>query len=1112
MKRAWAWGLLLAFVAILGLGRLRFDAEILGLLPPQLPAVSALQWQQKYFSGTRELLVTLQGENPERLATLAREITQALRLQSNLVSSAWWQSPAYERPGDLAEFLAWAWRNQPPGAVADLDSRLQSGNLEAAFALAREQLATGLSPEDLGRFSYDPLGLTRLPSFGGGDGFTGDAGRLFASEDERFRIIRVTPVESTGSYRSVARWLDAIRREVTAVVSRVVPDGSSESEIVTVAYTGGPAFLAEIASGMERDLAGSTVSTLLLIASLFWLAHRAWRPMLWLAAALLLILAGTLAIGGLILGTLNVVSIGFAAILLGLCVDYGLVVYQESLEHRSRPILDLRRELRSGIGWSAATTALAFLTLTGAGLPGLSQLGVLTAIGVVLGAVVMLFVFLPRARSTGVSIADGDSRRRVAAGATSGRGVDRSRGDGADRWMLVATVFLVVFSGGTLGWRGWPVLTASSEPLRPRNSPAYLAMDALRPALGLTNEPLMLLINGTNAQTVAETMLELGPLLEARKGRGELAQYRLPGGVWPNPRYQGQNRSALELLGRRRDEVLRAGTGAGFTSNSLALTDGILGAWTEWGSGGVPDPVWPDNPFVRWLTSQFAARTGTNWLALGFVEPGSRFRSADLAAELHVRGAGLTGWSLLGDELLQHTRGRVVGLTAFLIVACLGCLRFAFGRWREVVLGAAALGLALILLQVGMVLFGAQWNLINLVAWPLLLGCGVDYSIHVQLTLRRHGGDGRCLWRSTARALVLCALTTMVGFGSLAWSGNSGLASLGAVCSAGTASVAVVALGFLPSWWRWWDRRYPDAKLEGPSKLYQFHLWSLALRVVQTLPRSVAMTMACGAGWIYGALAPRRLKTVAANLLPWVGDDPKAARRAAHQNLRQFCVKLVDLWRYEAGCREVTPVIAGTGWEHLQAGVGSGQGVLLVTLHLGNWEFGAPFVATGGRKILVLSASEPGGARFTEKRAAARARAGVDTLVVGSDPFAFIAVIQRLQSDGLVALLLDRPDPRHAVDVLLAGRILRASPAAAELARAAGCQVVPVAILREGNFYKAHALAPVPYDRALLGSCEGRAEFTGRIVRAFEPWLRQHPDQWFHFVPIWASRTAAVSE
>ncbi len=1110
MKRAWAWGLLLAFVAIVGLGRLRFDAEILGLLPPQLPSVSALQWQQKYFSGTRELLVTLQGEDPERLATLAREITQALRGRSNLVSSAWWQSPAYERPGDLAEFLAWAWRNQPPGAVADLGSRLQSGNLEAAFALAREQLATGLSPEDLGRFSYDPLGMTRLPSLGGDAGFSGDANRLFASDDERFRIIRVMPVEATGGYRSVARWLGAIRREVTDVVSRVVPDGTRGTEIVTVAYTGGPAFLAEIASGMERDLAGSTVSTLLLIASLFWLAHRAWRPMLWLAAALLLVLAGTLAIGGLILGTLNVVSIGFAAILLGLCVDYGLVAYQESLEHRSMPILDLRRELRSGIGWSAATTALAFLTLTGAGLPGLSQLGVLTAIGVVLGAIVMLFVFLPRARATGVAIADGDSRRRVAADPTSGGGVTRSREDGADRWMLAATVFLVVFSCGTLVWRGWPVLTASSEPLRPRNSPAYNAMDALRPALGLTNEPLMLLINGTNAQTVAETMLELGPLLEARKGRGELVQYRLPGGVWPNPRHQGQNRSALELLGRRRDEVLRAGVAAGFTSNSLALTDGILGAWTKWGSEGIPDPVWPDNPFVRWLTSQFAARTGTNWLALGFVEPGSRFRSGDLVAELHARGAGLTGWSLLGDELLQHSRGRVVGLTTFLIVACFGCLRFAFGRWREVILGAAALGLALILLQVGMVLLGAQWNLINLVAWPLLLGCGVDYSIHVQLTLRRHGGDGRCLWRSTARALVLCALTTMVGFGSLAWSGNSGLASLGAVCSAGTASVVVVALGLLPSWWRWWDRCFPDSKIEGPSKLYQSYFWNLGLWVVHTLPRGLATTLACGAGWLYGTFASQRLRIVEANLLPWVGDDPGAARRAARRNLRQFCIKLVDLWRYEAGCRQDILVTAGSGWEHFHAGVQSGQGVLLVTLHLGNWEFGAPFVAASGRRLLVLSAPEPGGARFTEQRAAARARAGVDTLIVGADPFAFVGVIQHLQSGGFVALLLDRPDPRHAVEVSLAGRILRASPAAAELARATGCQVVPVAILREGSSYKVHALPAAMYDRALLGSRDGRTEFTARIVRAFEPLLRQHPDQWFHFVPVWINGTPAA--
>jgi hypothetical protein len=49
----------------------------------------------------------------------------------------------------------------------------------------------------------------------------------------------------------------------------------------------------------------------------------------------------------------------------------------------------------------------------------------------------------------------------------------------------------------------------------------------------------------------------------------------------------------------------------------------------------------------------------------------------------------------------------------------------------------------------------------------------------------------------------------------------------------------------------------------------------------------------------------------------------------------------------------------------------------------------------------------------------------------------------------------------------------------------------------------------LPYDRCALGSGEARVRFSGEILRAFEPALRQHADQWFHFVPVWPEKPAA---
>ena len=146
---------------------------------------------------------------------------------------------------------------------------------------------------------------------------------------------------------------------------------------------------------MQRDLSGSVTGTAMIIALLFWLMHRRWLPMLWLLALLALILVATIALGGLILGPISVVSMGFAAVLLGLAVDYAVVHYQEALAHPQLSVPEIRRAIAPSILWAAITTISAFLVLNFGGLPGLAQLGSLVAIGVALAALVMVMAYLP---------------------------------------------------------------------------------------------------------------------------------------------------------------------------------------------------------------------------------------------------------------------------------------------------------------------------------------------------------------------------------------------------------------------------------------------------------------------------------------------------------------------------------------------------------------------------------------------------------------------------------------------------------------------------------------------------------------------------------------------
>ncbi|NOS69310.1 MAG: MMPL family transporter [Verrucomicrobia bacterium] len=371
------WWLLLLVPALIGVFRLRFNVEVLDLLPRGVPAVEGVKLYQQHFSNARELIVTITAPDKDQAATAAQAIAEKLRVDTNRIAEVTWRPPWLEHPEQTAELIAHLWFNQPPEVVAQLNSRLAETNLPAVLTATRDELATTLSPMEIARLSYDPFGLTRLPESvtGAAPGFSqGD--EIFASPDGKFRIIFVKAHGELAGYLECTEWLEVVKTSVAEAIHSSDPRESP----VHVGFTGRPAFVAEMSASMRRDITLSVVGTAVIIAILFWLAHRRLKPMLWLLTLLALILAGTLAFGGLIFGSINVVSMGFAAILLGLAVDYAVVHYQEALAHPGLSIPEIRRGIAPSILWAAITTIAAFLVLNFGGLPGLAQLGSLVAI------------------------------------------------------------------------------------------------------------------------------------------------------------------------------------------------------------------------------------------------------------------------------------------------------------------------------------------------------------------------------------------------------------------------------------------------------------------------------------------------------------------------------------------------------------------------------------------------------------------------------------------------------------------------------------------------------------------------------------------------------------
>jgi uncharacterized protein len=1134
LLKRWWWVLLLLAVG-LGFWRLRFDVDILNLLPPDEPTVQGLKLYQKHFTNARELVITLRAPEAETAERLAGALAACLREQTNLVASVSWQPPWMEDPAQMAELLGWLWYNQPPEDFGALTNRLAASQLETVLAQTKELLTTSMSPMDVARRSFDPFNLLDMPALTKLGGLSMQPGQPqmlsgFASAQGNFRMVFVQSAMDLTSYRACESWLKSMH----AVVADLQAGPAKEEWAgVVVRFTGRPVFVQEIASSMQHDMSGSVVGTSAIIALLFWLTHRRWLPMFWLLTLLALILVATLALGGLVLGTISVVSMGFAAILLGLAVDYAVVHYQEALAHPQLSVPEIRRAIAPSILWAAITTMSAFLVLNLGGLPGLGQLGTLVAIGIGLAALVMVMIYLPPlfpGRRTPPrdhvppawwSYFIPPQRSLVSQLAPTKKPYRRTA--------LVLTA-LVLFASCVILSFHRPGLDKTGNALRPQRGEAEMALDEIKVEMGLPPDPLWLIVSGQQEPDVYRRLTIAEDLLNSAVSNHVIGSFLLPSALWPRAEHQAANRATASVLGRQGPTLREAALREGFNTNALVLTDELVRTWAQ--AGASTGVFWPTNPASQWLLKRFVARAPDEWLVMGLIYPATNKVEAsslpDLSAQLAENQAFLSGWELLGTTTLKRVRGKMWQLVTPMIVLVLASLWFAFRRATEILLGVAVLLLSGVFLLATMAVSGWSWNLLNLMALPLMLGTGVDYSIFIQLALRRHGGDLGLVWRSIGRALLLCGGTAMAGFGSLAWSSNPGMASLGKVCAVGIGANMMIAVFLLPTWWVALSLKSkvqspkPNGgngdegehapgstlhapRLTHPSSFYRVGLWRLGLAIVRILPAWLVKGFCVAVAELHFLIGRQRREVVVQNLLPALAGNRPEAEKTARRLYRNFASKLVDLWRVEGGVPVRDCLTDPAGLEIIRAARQRGHGILFITLHLGNWEHGGLLLAEVGIQLTVLTLAEPDD-ELTKLRMASRERWRIQTLIIGQDSFAFLEVIKRLQAGEALAISLDRPPTRSGVSVELFGQPFEASVGAAELARASGCALIGVTIVRRRAGFAVKVLPEFTYDRKALGNREARRELTQQILRAFEPQIREDMDQWYQFVPIWPNK------
>ena len=780
MHRAWKWIVLVVviLIAAAGIFRIRIDTDVLSVLPKDLPEVKGLRAFQEVFSRDDELIVVLHSEEEGGdLGARAAELAERVK-GAGLASEVRWQPRWRDDSEGLGELFAWLWMNGSPEEVERLTADLSEEEIEGTLETAIERVATALDGGEMMLSAHDPLGFLNHPAMRAFFEASEHGGEGFLSADGKSQLVFIRASESVTGYKEAGAWLGKL--------DEVVQPWAAENEL-SVGYTGDPAFEAEIGGAMENDMSGTATLTSILIGLLFLVMQRRHGLLLGLSGVLGLVFLVTAGMAGWIYGDLSIMAAGFAAILLGLVVDYGVLICQEAklCNHEAAGI---RAATSKSILWAAATTAAVFFALNLSGMPGISQLGTVVACGVIAGAILMVVLFIPWVARAGAGRVLAEGNRSWIPG---------KRG----AWISLLALLLV--AGSVLAIRGVPGVAFDRSLLRPRESKAMEAFEGIQKAFPEWGAPaLKLVVEGATDPEVRDRLARAEKDFRALASAWpeQVKRVDVPSGWWPSPQNIAENRTALASLGEDRERLLRAADEAGFSEEGLGLGKMILEALPK--VAGWPVGQMPTGSAAEEILGTMVVKAEQGGRVLGTVELRNpeTLEVGDLERLRRAGGDGvmLAGWALLKPAVLPLVKKDVVEVFLPMAGLMIVMLALVFRDVRDVAAAVGAMMASGLVLLAVMRLAGLEWNFLNIAATPLLLGTGLDYGIHILLALRRTQGNLGHVWHGTGKAVLFCGASTAIGFGSLAFASIDALASLGKVALLGILISMVVSVVLLP--------------------------------------------------------------------------------------------------------------------------------------------------------------------------------------------------------------------------------------------------------------------------------------------------------------------------
>jgi uncharacterized protein len=803
------------------------------LISPKLPwRQREIQFDAAFPQQSDTIVVVVDAATPELADTATRALAQALAGKPDHIQSVRQPDagPFFERngllflsPAEVTRATEQLIRAQPFLATLAADPTLRGlahalSFIPAGVKAGRVEFAEFAKPLARIADALEALLAGRAAAFSWGELITGEA----PATRELRRFIQVKPILDYNALEPGADASDVVR--ATAKDLGLTPDRG-----VSVRLTGSVPMADEEFSTVADGAALNGTLTVAAVILILWLALRSSRIILAVVLSLFVGLTITAAAGLAMVGALNLISVAFAVLFVGIGVDFGIqfsVRYRQERHTHSDLAAALRAaaaEAGKPLALAAAATTAGFYAFVPTAYSGVSELGLIAGTGMLIAFVTsvtllpaLLMILKPpgEAREVGyrmlVPVDRFLARHRRAILVLTGIAV-------AAGLPLLAHVR---FDFNPLNLRSAKVESVATmlDLMRdPATSPETI--DVLTPsladaiALAARLDQLPEVARATTLRsfvpeaqreklaTIADAASLLGPALDpietqAAPTDGETAQALTEASdAFVDARGSGP----IAVLWLRMATALVSLATADPSHRALVERTLMVPFETRLGqirSALKPEPIsigaLPPDLVRDWLTQDGRARVEV--APKGDVND-SKTMNRFVLAVLSVAPEA-TGNPILIQESASAVVRAFLEAGGLALVSITIILAIVLRRMSDVLVTLVPLLLAGVVTMELTVLVGLPLNFANIIALPLLLGVGVAFKIYYVLAWR--GGETSLLASPLTRAVIFSAMTTATAFGSLWLSNHPGTSSMGKLLSLSLLTTLAAAVLFQP--------------------------------------------------------------------------------------------------------------------------------------------------------------------------------------------------------------------------------------------------------------------------------------------------------------------------